>query len=249
MRVAVLSDVHGNLPALEAVLADLGTADAILACGDLVGFYPDAAEVVERLRALGVEAVRGNHELMILGRLPVPPERAGYYAIEATRRALSREQLAWLRALPAVLERTWDGVRLEVRHASPWDDLTYLYPDAPSLRRIRLAEGRWLFLGHTHHPMQLRRGRGWIVNPGSVGQPRDWDPRSAYGILDTAAGTWTQRRVAYDHRAYQRRLERAGWDARAIALLGRERPVAAGPGAARAEHSPDPKEAAWTSPS
>lgn len=240
MRVAVISDVHGNLPALEAVLADLGTVDALLACGDLVGFYPDAAEVVERLRGLGVRTVRGNHELMILGRLPAPPERAGYYAIDATRRALSAEQLAWLRALPASLELDLDGVRVEVRHATPWDDVTYLWADAPDVQRVWLADRRWLFLGHTHHPMLLRRGAGWVANPGSVGQPRDWDPRAAYGILDTAAGTWTQHRVAYDHRSYQRRLEGAGWDPRAIALLGRERePAAARPGGRG--------EPAWTS--
>jgi predicted phosphodiesterase len=223
MRVAVISDVHGNLPALEAVLADLGTADALVACGDLVGFYPDAAPVVERLRGLGVQSVRGNHELMILGRLSVPPDRAGYYATEATRRALSPDQLAWLGALPASLERSWDGLAVEVRHATPWDDVTYLYADAPEVGRVSLAEGRWLLLGHTHHPMRVRRGGGWIANPGSVGQPRDFDPRAAYAVLDTRAATWTPRRVAYDHRAYQRRLEREGWDARAIALLGRER--------------------------
>ncbi len=241
MRVAVISDVHGNQPALEAVLADVGTADALVACGDLVGFYPDAAEVVERLRGLGVQAVRGNHELMILGRLPVPPERAAYYATEPTRRALSPAQLSWLGALPAALERSWDGVAVEVRHATPWDDETYLYADAPAVGRVSLPEGGWLFLGHTHHPMRVRCGGGWLVNPGSVGQPRDFDPRAAYGILDTRAGTWTQRRVAYDHPAYQRRLERLGWDARASALLGRERAAAAAPAGANG--------ATWTSPS
>jgi predicted phosphodiesterase len=223
VRVAVVSDVHGNLPALEAVLADLGTVDAILGCGDFVGYYPDAAEVVDRLRAAGVAAVRGNHELMALGRRPVPPERAAYYAIDATRRALSADHLAWLGALPASLERRWDGLAIEVRHASPWDEDTYLYPDRPELRRIALPPDRWLLLGHTHHPMRVRCGEGFVLNPGSVGQPRDWDPRAAYGLLDTARGTWEQRRVGYAHAAYQRRLEALGWDPRAIALLGRER--------------------------
>jgi predicted phosphodiesterase len=223
MLVAVLSDVHGNLPALEAVLADLGSIDAVLCCGDLVGYYPDVAEVVERVRALGARTVRGNHELMAIGSLAVPPERTGYYGIDWTRRALSREQLEWLSRLPPSLELARDGLTIEVRHSSPWDEETYLYPDSPALARVALAERRWLFLGHTHYPMHVRAGRGFVVNPGSVGQPRDWNPSAAYGVLDTATGRWEQRRVSYDHRAYQRRLESLSFDPRAIALLGRER--------------------------
>ncbi len=223
MRVAVLSDVHGNLPALEAVLADVGSIDALLCCGDLVGYYPDVCEVVERLRALGARTVRGNHELMATGRLPVPPERAAYYRIDWARRVLSGEQLTWLATLPSALELAEDGLVIEVRHASPWDEETYLYRDSPALAGVTLPEGRWLFLGHTHHPMRVQVGAGVIVNPGSVGQPRDWNPQAAYGVLDTARGRWEQRRVAYDHLSYQRRLEKLGFDPRAVALLGRVR--------------------------
>ena len=71
-----------------------------------------------------------------------------------------------------------DGLAVEVRHASPWDEDTYLYPDS-DLSRVELAEGRWLLLGHTHYPMRRRAGGGVVANPGSVGQPRDWDPRAA----------------------------------------------------------------------
>jgi hypothetical protein len=73
MVAAVISDVHGNLPALEAVLADLGSVDTLVCCGDLVGYYPDVAEVVDRVRALGALVVRGNHELMALGARPSGP--------------------------------------------------------------------------------------------------------------------------------------------------------------------------------
>jgi predicted phosphodiesterase len=223
MRLAVISDLHGNLPALEAVLADAGSVDAFVCCGDLVGYYPDVAQVVERVRGVGARSVRGNHELMVTGAVPVPPARAGYYGIELTRRALAAEQLAWLAALPPSLKLSCDGQEVEVRHASPWDEETYLYPDTPALGAVALDAGSWLLLGHTHHPMLVRAGRGFVVNPGSVGQPRDWDPKAAYGVLDTAAGRWESRRVAYDHRRYQRRLERLGVDPRAVALLGRER--------------------------
>jgi predicted phosphodiesterase len=225
--LAIVSDLHGNLPALEAVLADLGTADALVCCGDLVGYYPDAAEVVDRVRALGAQTVRGNHELMVTGAREVPPERARYYGIAAARRALSADQLAWLAALPPSRSLEDRGIAVEVRHASPWDEDTYLYPDT-DLGAVSLDEGRWLLLGHTHYPMRRRAGGGVVANPGSVGQPRDWDPRAAWARLDTATGRWEQRRVAYDHRAYQARCERLGVDARAIALLGRERAPSAG---------------------
>ncbi len=229
MRLAVISDLHGNLPALEAVLADMGTVDAVVCCGDLVGYYPDVAEVVERVRGLGAFAVRGNHELMATGAREVPAERAGYYRIDWTRRVLSGEQLAWLAALPASTRLSRDGVEIEVRHASPWDEETYLYPDAPALAKVVLPEGSWLLLGHTHYPMRRPAGGGVVANPGSVGQPRDWDPRAAYAVLDTASSRWEQRRVSYDHRRYQRRLEALGFDSRAIALLGRERAALAVP--------------------
>jgi predicted phosphodiesterase len=225
--LAIVSDLHGNLPALEAVLADVGTADALVCCGDLVGYYPDAAEVVDRVRGLGALAVRGNHELMVTGARAVPPERAAYYAVETARRALDVEQRAWLAALPPSRTLAAGDVVVDVRHASPWDEDTYLYPDS-DLGAVAPPEGGWLVLGHTHYPMLRRVGAGVVANPGSVGQPRDWDPRAAWARLDTATGRWEQRRVAYDHRAYQARLARMGVDPRAIALLGRERAGAAG---------------------
>ena len=222
MILAAISDLHGNRPALEAVLAHLGTVDALVCCGDLVGYYPDAAWVVDRVHTLGALVVRGNHELMATGAREVPAERAAYYRIADARRALSAEQLAWLAALPASAFLARDGLTVEVRHASPWDEETYLYPDS-DLGRLALPEGRWLLLGHTHHPMLRRAGAGTVANPGSVGQPRDWDPRAAYALLDTASGRWEQRRVAWDHRAYQRRMEALGLHPLAVALLGRER--------------------------
>ncbi len=228
MILAVISDIHGNAPALEAVLADLPSVDTLVCCGDAVGYYPDAAEVLDRLRALRVALVRGNHELMVCGLKPVPPERAAVYRTEWTRQALSPEQLRWLRALPPTLEINREGLSIRIRHASPWDEDTYLYPDSPALRTIRLPTDHWVVLGHTHYPMQLRCGGGWLANPGSVGQPRDWNPRAAYAVLDTATGQWRQRRVEYDHPAYQRRLDALGWEPQSVALLGRTRTVAAG---------------------
>jgi putative phosphoesterase len=221
--VAFLADIHGNAPALEAVLADLPPVDAIVCCGDIVGYYPDANEVIDRLRTLGVATVRGNHELMLCGARAVAPERAAQYRIEWTRQMLSAEHLRWLKALPRSLEFEWDRLVVTVRHASPWDEETYLYPDSDSLRNIQLEPNTWLIVGHSHHPLYVHCGAGWLANPGSVGQPRDWDPRAAYGLLDTRTNEWQARRVAYDHTSYQRHLEALGWEPRMVAILGRTR--------------------------
>jgi diadenosine tetraphosphatase ApaH/serine/threonine PP2A family protein phosphatase len=121
------------------------------------------------------------------------------------------------------LVREWGALSVTVRHASPWDEDTYLYPDSPSLNRIELGARELIVLGHTHYPMQVRRGRGRVVNPGSVGQPRDWNPSASYALLDTATGAWTPRRAVYDHTAYQLRLETLGWEQQPIQLLGRRR--------------------------
>jgi diadenosine tetraphosphatase ApaH/serine/threonine PP2A family protein phosphatase len=221
MILAIISDIHGNAPALDAVLGDLPSVDVLVCCGDAVGYYADAAEVVDRLRALRVAMVRGNHELMVCGLKPVLPERAAAYRTEWTRQALSAEQLRWLRALPATLDVNRDGLSIRVRHASPWDEDTRLLPDSPALGRVDLAPDQWLVVGHTHYPMLVPRGAGWLANAGSVGQPRDWNPGAAYALLDTQTGEWEQRRVAYDHGAYQRRLEALGWESATVALLGR----------------------------
>ncbi|NIQ58347.1 MAG: hypothetical protein GWN71_34910, partial [Gammaproteobacteria bacterium] len=208
------------------VLADLPSVDAIICCGDLVGYYPEPDLVVDRIRELGVPCVRGNHELMVVGAVEADPEQRPRYRIDWTRERLGPDRIRWLRALPRSMELSWDGLAIQVRHASPWDETTYLYPDSPRLEEIRLAEHEWLVVGHTHYPLHRRCGSGFLVNPGSVGQPRDWDPRAAYGLLDTRTGRWRQRRVPYDHAAYQRRLAAMDWHPQTIALLGRTRGAA-----------------------
>ena len=228
MIVAFLSDIHGNAAALRAVISDLPTVDRVVCCGDIVGYYPDPSESIAIVRALGAATVRGNHELMVCGLRTVPDERAASYKAQWTHDVLTADEIEWLKGLPVSLERSWDGLTVTARHASPWDEDTYLYPDSPALDRISLGEGEWIVLGHTHYPMQVRRGLGWVVNPGSIGQPRDWDPRASYALLDTATGTWTTRRVEYDHSTFQVQLEMLGWERQTIHVLGRRRqsPVA-----------------------
>jgi Predicted phosphoesterase len=227
MRIAVLSDIHSNLPALDAVLAAAGEVDAIWHLGDVVGYGPDPDGVVERLRSVGAVGVRGNHDAAAIGGSEIdwfnPDARR---AIEWTRTAITRPTLDWLAALPE--RATMHGSALV--HASPrepiWEYITSLSVARANLAVLASPIG---LHGHTHVPVAWIEeggrvdmfrpapgetlelgGRRALVNPGSVGQPRDGDPAASYLILDPEAGTISWHRVAYDIEAVQHAMRAAG---------------------------------------
>ena len=224
MKLAIISDIHGNLPALDAVLNDLPTIDSIICSGDIVGYYPDVNEVCARLREIEAFVIRGNHDGYVIGELD--PGKTLVYRTNWTRLHLADTHLRWLSSLPIEMRFCRDDLFLTVRHASPWDEETYLYKDSPQLAEVSLEGNEMLVLGHTHHPMSvLQEGKGMLVNPGSVGQPRDWNPLSSYIILDTATKGIKVRRVAYDVCAFQERLQSLNWDKAAIEILHRRREI------------------------
>ena len=215
MRVAVLSDIHANLIALEAVLGAVGPVDAVWHLGDVVGYGPEPDGVVERLAGLGAVGVAGNHDLAALGGPEIewfnPDARA---AMEWTRRRIDARTREWLRTLPKV--RTEDGVTLV--HGSPrdpvWEYVTSLPIARTNLAALETPVG---LHGHTHLPLAWAEhdgridaiapspgsslqldGRRLLLNPGSVGQPRDGDPTASWLEIDTVAGTADWRRIAYD---------------------------------------------------
>lgn len=193
MKVGLIADIHGNIAALDAVLNDMPPVDAIVCAGDVVGYNTYPNEVCVRLQQLGAHVVRGNHDCYVTGRAQfrsLPSLR-----VEWTRDNLRPENFEWLATLPAELRFDWGGRKMIVRHASPWDEETYLYPDSPRLDDVRLAADEILVLGHTHHPMIRSCGEGLLINPGSVGQPRDRDPRPSYMNLDIEARLVEHRRV------------------------------------------------------
>ncbi len=231
MRIAVLSDVHSNLVALEAVLAAVGSVDAVWQLGDVVGYGPEPDAVVERLSGIGAIGVRGNHDAAALGGPEIewfnPDARA---AVEWTRDVISDRTRAWLAALPVRLEQ--DGELLV--HGSPRDP-TWEYVTSTGVARANLrllaATGHRIGLhGHTHVPIAFRAGEdgavepilpsaGTVVpldgptlllNPGSVGQPRDGDPAASWLELDTDARTATWHRVGYDVGRVQQAVRAAG---------------------------------------
>jgi predicted phosphodiesterase len=227
VRIAVLSDIHSNLVALDAVLASLGTVDAIWHLGDVVGYGPEPDGVVERLSERGAVGVRGNHDAAGLGGSEVDwfnPDAKR--AMEWTKSAISPSTKAWLRTLPE--RRTEEGIGLV--HGSPRDPTWEYITSVPVARaNFDVLQTRLGLFGHTHVPAAFHEddgrvevigpGRGseldlshgrFLVNPGSVGQPRDGDPAASYLILDTERLTCRWERVAYDIDAVQAAMGEAG---------------------------------------
>ncbi len=239
MRIAVLSDIHANRTALEAVLADAGAVDGVWQLGDIVGYGPEPDAVVERLREVGAIGVRGNHDAAACGGSEIEwfnPEARR--AMEWTRAAISSATVAWLSALP---ERRTEGAGDLVHgsHREPlWEYVTSRAIARASLDLLETGTRIGLH-GHTHMPVafvedgedvQLVRGRPGasldlegrraLINPGSVGQPRDGDPDASYMIWDPDADRVTWHRVAYDIASVQRAMREAGLPASLAARLG-----------------------------
>ncbi|MGZ9160170.1 MAG: metallophosphoesterase family protein [Candidatus Limnocylindrales bacterium] len=231
MRIAVLSDIHSNLVALDAVLAHAGEVDAVWHLGDVVGYGPEPDGVVERLASQTAIGVRGNHDAAALGGREIewfnPEARA---AVEWTGRTMSAPTRAWLSALPERLPI--DDITLV--HASPRDPLReYITDGLAAAENLAVLETRHGLHGHTHVPVAwiarpehvvLVRGQDGtgvpldaerlLLNPGSVGQPRDGDPRAAYLVLDLDERRATWHRVAYDIASVQAAMRAVGLPAR-----------------------------------
>ena len=231
MRYLVLSDVHANLEALSAVLdASAGEWEQVLVLGDLVGYGADPNAVIDRVRALPVAAmVRGNHDKVAAGLASVDSfNHVARLAIEWTTAVLTPENLRWLAALPQG-PMPIDALT-EICHGAPWDEDAYLF-DERDVERARPSLARPLSLfGHTHVPSIFRiepsveamlpvRGERcrvpiddgrYLVNCGAVGQPRDSDPRAAFGLLDSNPRALTIVRTPYDVASAQTKILHAG---------------------------------------
>ncbi len=228
MRVAILSDVHGNLEALETVLAhaDAAKPDAMVCLGDFVGYGAAPNECIARLRPRIEVAVAGNHDLAACGRI-----KLGYFNQDAARAArwtteiLTPEHVEYLRELPFSVH--WRGVRLV--HSTPTEPQEWHYVLSPGDAAFEMescAEDI-CFIGHSHYPgtfelegssvrysrdpvVEGRAGRRYLVNVPSVGQPRDGDPRAGYLLYDDAPLRFEHVRLEYDIAGAMARIRAAG---------------------------------------
>lgn len=237
MRYLIISDIHANLTAFEAVLADAeGQWDKIWCLGDVVGYGPDPNECVELLRGLDHISLSGNHDWAILGRIDLATfNQDAIEAIRWSRKQLIDENLQYLEELPPRL----DLQDFTLAHASPrhpvWE---YIVDTQIAAINFNHFENPYCLVGHTHAPVVYQRtedrvlahlpvydqplllnGLRAIINPGSVGQPRDTDNRAAYALLDSDKLIWTPKRVAYDIEATQLRMSQHDLPYRLIARL------------------------------
>ena len=229
MRVAVVSDIHANLHALEAVLAEIESAspDEVWCLGDIVGYGPRPNECCAVIRERADVVLCGNHDLAVTGALDLD-EFSGDAARAArwTRDVLAVEHRDWLTTLSPAAKRA----PAELFHASPRDPVwDYVLSEGVALQSLLLTEARIVLVGHSHVALALSSGgadiagglapggteietgnRRWLLNPGSVGQPRDGDPRAAWLLLDFETDRAGFRRVAYDVDATQVEIRAAG---------------------------------------
>ncbi len=237
MRVAVLSDIHSNLVALEAVLDSAGAVDAVWHLGDVVGYGPEPDAVVARLAAVGAVGVAGNHDRAAVGGREIDWfNDDAKAAMEWTRRRMSPATIDWLRGLP----QTRVEADTFLCHGSPRDPIwEYVMSTAVARANLELLTTPLGLFGHTHLPFAWTRkgdrvtgregrdgatvthdvGARQLLNPGSVGQPRDGDPRAGWLELDTDTGTGTWHRVAYDVPAVQAAMREVGLPIRLVERL------------------------------
>ena len=206
MKVGVISDVHANRVALDAVLADMPAVDAMLSAGDVVGYNPWPAECVAELRRRDVPSVLGNHDRAVASGTAFRFNSMAAAGVEHARDELSDDQQAWLADCPDSLQ-AFDG-RVRVVHGHPEDPDRYTYPEdfSPDM----LGDEEVLVMGHTHVQHHEVYDEGIVMNPGSVGQPRDGDPRAAYAVLDLDDHSVAEHRVGYDVEAVQAAVREAG---------------------------------------
>ena len=237
MRALILSDIHANLDALEAVLASAPQHDTVWNLGDTVGYGANPNEVIEQVRDLGAVFVRGNHDRACCGLTSLEDfNPVASRAVKWTQANLTNEHVHWLQAL-AHGPVSPNGPQVSCMHGSPLDEDEYLLSMRDAWEPLHQAEARINFFGHTHlqggfatdgemlfklspvystrneaeeYEIDLRSSARYLINPGSVGQPRDQDWRAAAALYDQERMTVSFLRIPYDVRGAQMRIMRAG---------------------------------------
>jgi putative phosphoesterase len=219
MKILVLADIHANWPALAAIRE---TFDACLFIGDLVDYATDPVPCIDWVSSHGAISVRGNHDHAVAQHVPAR-SGAGFRALAAATRAihwkiLDPPRIKYLARLPVTRQVMLDGKMFYLVHATPRDPLDeYLAEDREAWKaRLATIEADYVCVGHTHIPFHIDFGRLQLINPGSVGQPRDGDPRCSYAVIEN--GRIAFRRVEYDIDATVRQMRESGVDSWAVDL-------------------------------
>lgn len=212
MHIGLISDVHANAPALRAVLDDGGDIDQWIHAGDVVGYGPYPKEAIDILRSRGIRSIQGNHDRGAIGDFHEGFTGLPRTIIEWTAEHLDADDLAYIKSLPIEME-LFDG-RVHVAHGRPAEPNTYVYPE--EFDASLLSGEAVLVLGHTHKQALGEFDGGTVVNPGSVGQPRDGNWRSGYAVLDLDTMEVNLRRVEYPYERVQQESREHGFPAKLV---------------------------------
>ncbi len=230
MRILVISDIHANYTALQAVLEDAGSTDESWCLGDLVGYGPDPNAVIEQVRELPkLTCVLGNHDVAVLGKMALEAFNGdASRSLTWTERVLTADNMEFLQSMPQNSKVRGD---VTLAHGSPRDPLwEYILNTLTARLNFDQFDTPYCFVGHSHIQCLFQRDNEKdrvtmdvarpgkhitlkpraILNPGSVGQPRDHDPRAAYAIYDSRKVTWEPRRVDYNFSEVQQRIRETG---------------------------------------
>ncbi|MBD3426067.1 MAG: metallophosphoesterase [Candidatus Omnitrophica bacterium] len=228
MKYVVISDIHGNLPALEAAVSTFPEESEknIICAGDIVGYGAEPGKCIEKVRALGARSVMGNHDAGVIGRTDISYfNNAAAEAVRWTRKQLNGDGLSYLEKQPYVIEEKFFSVAHGTLHDP--ERFSYMMTGADAMHTFEVLKTKICFVGHSHVPgtFILREGKltqtgknaivlednaSYIVNVGSIGQPRDGDNRACYCIYDADKGQIDLRRIEYDISLAAERIAKAG---------------------------------------
>jgi len=210
MKIGVISDIHGNSIALQAVLEDMPNVDSILCLGDIVGYGPNPSQCVELVRKNTTSSLKGNHEMYLYTPSKADHNHAAYQGILHAKDVLTPDQLKWARDRP---QSTTVDDTLLIAHGHPNSKNPYDYVLPENVTElVPYFDGNALMAtGHSHHQFKQDLSKfpgdgGLYFNPGSVGQPRDGDPKAAYAVVDTETTAVDLRRTEYDIKSAQERF-------------------------------------------
>lgn len=223
MKIGIIADIHSNIYGLKSVLKELVEIDTILCAGDIVGYYTFVNEVFDELKRRSVQCILGNHDAYLLGMIPILDNPIVKRSVEYTKEVITKENLDFLKKVGKPdLDIEIDGLKIKAYHGSPWNEFEeYIYPDYQGFDKFRKIDADLVILGHTHWPMIEKLGQTIILNPGSCGQPRDYNPRASFAIFDTETKAVQIKRANYEIEKVCKAVRKAGFDTELIQILKR----------------------------
>lgn len=220
MIIGIISDIHSNIYGLKAVLNRLHDVDNILCAGDIIGYYTFVNETIDSIRKNNIKFILGNQDIYLL-KNSSPKKSIIVKAINYTSNHITPQNLEFLSKSKSHKKYIFDNKKIALYHGSPWG-MEYIYPDYKEFSNFRSIDADVIIIGHTHHPFIHKVGKKLIINPGSCGQPRDYNMAS-YAIYDTKTGKAMIYRVRYDIGRVAEAAKKVGFPQETIDILYREK--------------------------